>query len=176
MCRAVESGRQIILLRKGGIAEDAGEFAPLHATFWLLPTHTHQQTQGLRDGADELLTGAPAPMGLSCLCRVASVARIERPGDLDALESHHIWKPETIRERFRYRRPGLWLMAVRAWRRHGPWRLGPTPDLAGCKSWVELPEPLSTAETLPVLSDPEFERRLAAVVASVGGGPEVRET
>ena len=37
------------------------------------------------------------------------------------------------------------------------------PELAGCHSWVELPEPLSTAGLRPVIDDDEFAARLAEI-------------
>jgi hypothetical protein len=42
LCRALETGRQIILLRKGGIYESAGEFEVEHRRFLLFPTYLHQ--------------------------------------------------------------------------------------------------------------------------------------
>src|SRR5437588_6595222 len=48
VCRALESGRQMILLRKGGIYEAAGEFEVEHREFLLFPTYLHQNPQMLK--------------------------------------------------------------------------------------------------------------------------------
>src|SRR5438105_870543 len=48
VCDALMTGRQTIILRKGGILEGHGGFAPEHSFFWLYPTHVHQAEQGLR--------------------------------------------------------------------------------------------------------------------------------
>ena len=40
--RALATGRQVILLRKGGIEEEPGEFRVEHAEFFLYPTFEHQ--------------------------------------------------------------------------------------------------------------------------------------
>src|SRR5437764_577573 len=48
VCRALESGRQTILLRKGGIYESAGEFEVQHREFLLFPTYVHQNLKMLK--------------------------------------------------------------------------------------------------------------------------------
>jgi hypothetical protein len=48
ICRALATGRQDVILRKGGIVEDGGEFRPDHASFLLLPTFLHQVTNDQR--------------------------------------------------------------------------------------------------------------------------------
>src|SRR5687767_8620791 len=48
VCRALESGAQMILLRKGGIYEAAGEFELEHRQFLLFPTYLHQNLNMLK--------------------------------------------------------------------------------------------------------------------------------
>src|SRR4029079_16382278 len=53
VCAALEHGRQIILLRKGGIYESAGEFELEHREFLLFPTHLHQNQSILNPEAQK---------------------------------------------------------------------------------------------------------------------------
>src|SRR4051812_30851462 len=48
VCRALEEGRQMLLLRKGGIYESAGEFEVEHREFLLFPTYLHQNVKMLK--------------------------------------------------------------------------------------------------------------------------------
>src|SRR4029078_10883002 len=48
VCDALESGRQIVLLRKGGIYEAAGEFELENPQFLLFPTYLHQNLNMLK--------------------------------------------------------------------------------------------------------------------------------
>src|SRR5580692_10141938 len=48
VCDALATGRQIILLRKGGIYEAAGEFELENREFFLFPTYLHQNTAMLK--------------------------------------------------------------------------------------------------------------------------------
>src|SRR4051812_17983666 len=51
VCAALEGGRQIILLRKGGISEAIGGFELEHREFLLFPTYLHQNLAMLKPEA-----------------------------------------------------------------------------------------------------------------------------
>src|SRR5688500_19722973 len=51
VCAALEHGRQILLLRKGGIYESAGEFELEHRQFVFFPTWIHQNLTMLKPDA-----------------------------------------------------------------------------------------------------------------------------
>ncbi|MFW6125399.1 MAG: DUF1802 family protein, partial [Pirellulales bacterium] len=55
VCRALEEGRQTLLLRKGGIHEEGGRFELAHHQFWLFPTYEHQRHDRLAADAGPLL-------------------------------------------------------------------------------------------------------------------------
>ncbi|HVZ81376.1 MAG TPA: DUF1802 family protein, partial [bacterium] len=46
--KALEEGKQTILLRKGGIAEEGGEFKPEHPEFFLYPTFEHETPAAIK--------------------------------------------------------------------------------------------------------------------------------
>ncbi len=50
---ALGRGEQIVILRKGGIAEVRGGFRAEHDRFWLFPTRFHQQSEGVIESARE---------------------------------------------------------------------------------------------------------------------------
>ncbi len=76
------------------------------------------------------------------------------------LTPFHIWTEETVRKRFHYRKPGLWVLGVRVFRREEPWPLDPNPEQLGCKSWVVLETPLATEGLEPVIDAAQWSRRL----------------
>ena len=49
----------------------------------------------------------------------------------------------TFVERFHYRRPGLFVLPVRIYRRAEPMTLVDTPHFAGCRTWVDLEQELA---------------------------------
>jgi hypothetical protein len=145
VCRALAEGRQSVILRKGGIAEVGGEFRPEHDRCWLYPTHFHeQQRSGLKPEFLQLIDAAEAdrpPAGvlrLTHFVEVADVRFLDRLEDALALDRLHVWSEETVRQRFHYRTPGLYVLTVRVYRARTPVELPENPAYAGCKTWVEL--------------------------------------
>lgn len=191
ICQALESGRQTILLRKGGLADARAGFEVPCRHFWLYPTHFHEASQGtvelpqaLRPAAalpaetrpaaaspsDPAEPQSQAPCGLvpiHLLGEVAETWQLTREEEALALAGHHAWTEATIRQRFVYRRPGLWLLVVRVFRRQVPWQVVESAAMAGCKSWVTLPEALPTTDLAPVLDDLAFAEAVAAVHAAL---------
>ncbi len=162
ICEALAQGRQSLILRKGGIEENAGTFTVDQTRFWLYPTFTHQQNAGIQEDALPLLEEAEAhrpPAGKVCFQHWAEVATIYRIRDelpVLLLSHLHCWSEETIRQRFHYREPGLYLMVVRVHRAPVAHEIVQLPAYEGCKSWVELERPLGIAGSTPVLDDAGF--------------------
>jgi hypothetical protein len=171
VCAALAAGRQTIILRKGGIHEGRDGFRVQHNNFWLLPTNFHQQSDHLAAGADDLLTQVQTeqpPSGEFHLRQFAYVQQVIELGSEAqalALEGLHLWSEKTVRERFHYRQPGLFLLIVRTYQRTTPQVVEEQPSMAGCKTWVDLPATISTGGLAPVLSDSDFESRWKEVVA-----------
>jgi hypothetical protein len=157
VCQALAAGRQTVILRKGGIAEEGGTFRPEHTRFWLYPTYFHEQRKGLKPDAAPLLAAAEAEWPESGTIRLTHfvevvetrfVAELEEALRLDPL---HVWTADTVRQRFHYRSPGLFVLSVRTYRTRTPKTLSEHPAYAGCKTWVELAEAIEEQPADPVL-------------------------
>jgi hypothetical protein len=178
ICRALAEGRQVVIVRKGGIADGPGGFAPEHPDFWLYPTEVHQAQHGLREGWGERpAASAPdsvGPVAISALAHVEHLRHLDSEDLLPALEPFHVWTLETLRKRFHYRKPGLWLLGVRVLRTDQRRTIIPTALQLGCKSWVPLDPPLDTTGLQPVLDDPEWDERMQMLLAAIEPGPVAR--
>ncbi len=164
VCEALLDGRQTLIVRKGGIREDAGRFTPEHRVFWLYPTHSHEAQQGLREGDRQAVpdpgSGPFDPVSLRALAKVELIRYVDSEDVLPALTPFHVWTFETILKRFSYRHPGLWVLGVRMFRRDSPWTLVPSAEQLGCKSWVVLESPLATAGLRPVLDEEAWSEQM----------------
>ncbi|HEX3152226.1 MAG TPA: DUF1802 family protein [Gemmataceae bacterium] len=161
ICRALAAGRQALILRKGGIAEEDGVFRPDHARFWLLPTYLHQNADGLKPAAavwlPEIERERP-PTDVIRLTHFAEVPGVFRADRLDALlelDRLHVWSEATVRQRFTYRQPGLFVLPVRVFALAEPVEVPNRPEYDGCKTWVDFGSELPT-NGQPVLSDRAF--------------------
>lgn len=167
VCQALALGRQALILRKAGIADD--HFALEHTRFWLYPTYVHQQRDGIKPEAAPLLEQAERAKPAGGLVRLAHF--VEVPGLYQVrdewaalvLNHLHIWSEDTIRKRFHYRQPGINVLPVRVYRVPEPIEVPETAAYAGCKSWVELERPAPTDGATPVLDDAAFREVLRSL-------------
>jgi hypothetical protein len=170
VCRALADGRQALILRKGGIEEGPTGFVPEHETFWLYPTHLHEAQQGLRIPPGDSDDTPEGHVPILALARVASIDFLDRLDLLPDLEPWHVWTDETVRKRFEYRRPGLWVLGVRIYSRPDPWLIPITPEQAGCRTWVQLDSPLPTAGLSPTMDDDAFALAMSRLRGALSGG------
>ena len=168
VCRALESGRQVILLRKGGIYEAAGEFEVEHRQFLLFPTYLHQNLKMLKSDAHaqfEARSAEPDQIVISAWAEVTDIVELKSREQMDRIDDEHIWTPPLIDMRFNYRPENpLYLLVVRAYRLREPVTIENTPAYAGCKSWVPLEQPLAMFDATPVLDDVRYEARRKAIL------------
>jgi hypothetical protein len=173
ICQALAEGKQSLIIRKGGIAEATDDFQLQHTRFWLFPTYTHQQRQGIKGEAlpilDQVERNRPPPdiVRLTHFAQVDGVYHVHDIVGPLLLEHLYLWSEETIRKRFAYRSPGLYLMPVRVYKSS---RIHDIPDTAyygGCRTWVELEKELPTEGATPVLSDRDFHDLLVTIESAL---------
>jgi hypothetical protein len=173
VCRALENGRQVLLLRKGGIYESAGEFEVEHREFLLFPTYVHQNLAMLKPEAHagyEPHAEEPRRVRMSAAGVVTDIIQLDARAQMDALADEHVWTPPLIDMRFNYRPENpLYLLLVRAYRLGEPATVENTPAYAGCKSWVPLSESVATGGATPVLDDAAYENRRKAILERLAG-------
>jgi hypothetical protein len=156
ICDALGSGRQSIILRKGGIAEGREGFRFQHPDFLLFPTLFHEQVAKLK-----LPPETPLPHLLARQHTLTHQVRVAWTRDLvdweqiSRLDPFHLWTPQVIRERFEYdEHHGISLAFVRVFSLRVPVTFPDDPKYGGCRSWVNVPDCEETP-TSPVLQDAE---------------------
>jgi hypothetical protein len=177
-CEELEAGRQILLLRKGGISEQRNEFRVEHSDFLLFPTYEHQRADLLRpDLAAHVQAVANArPTGQSVTLRLWAEARavfeVTTEREVLAVSGLHCWSDGYALERLHWRpvKP-LHLVALRVFRLAAPTEFPLLPSYGGCTSWISLADPVSVEGVRPVLSDAEFSDQLARVERALGRAP-----
>jgi len=172
VCRALESGRQMLLLRKGGISESAGEFQVEHREFLLFPTFLHQNLNMLKPTEQADYTPhneEPAEVAISAAGVVTDIIQLKSREQMNKIDDEHIWTAPLLDMRFNYRPENpLYLLLIRAYRLHAPVTIANTPAYAGCKSWVPLELPIEIGDALPVLDDVKFELRRKSILDRIG--------
>jgi hypothetical protein len=131
VCRALASGRQDVILRKGGIVEPGGEFRV-------------EQPESLISEARDLLLDIDAdrpPEGTVVFRHVATVRaarRVQRLEELAAYRPRHVWSDAVVAERFHRWKDELHVLEVEVNALSAPLSVPWHGDYGGCRSWVEL--------------------------------------
>jgi hypothetical protein len=171
VCRALGEGRQILILRKGGIAEGPRGFEVTDRQFFLFPTYLHQAPTSVVPEWRPALAAAcvdpsPGRVPISLYAIVSSWLKITSIDKLRALEGLHIWSDELVFERFhRWSEESVIALLLRVYALPAPVLVDSIPAYAGCKSWITLAEQVPLDGVRPVITDADFERKLAEVRA-----------
>jgi hypothetical protein len=173
---ALRLGRQVLLLRKGGIHDAGGVFELEHTRFWMVPNAFHQDKPLLKPQHLDLLE-APvsnrAQLSVQVLaCAVASWS-VGEEAFVALSQARHIWNEDYLSLRFEYKpQHPLGVVAVRAYEIPAPHTLAGRPEYFGCRSWIELAEPLETVGARPVLEDEVFNTYLGELREVLGAERE----
>jgi hypothetical protein len=171
--KALELGETALVVRKGGIREKA--FAVANRRFLLLPGYEHQKPELLKPEYRALLEEIPGlpddgPLRFTSFAEVRGAYEISEPGSLAAIDPYHIWTPEYAESRFRWRpKKPLTVLALRVYLLPEPVELPYREAYGGCKSWIELEEPICVAGARPALSGEGFERLVSPALEVLRG-------
>ncbi|MHA7964603.1 DUF1802 family protein [Paenibacillus sp. CAU 1782] len=162
--KALQEGKQIIVMRKGGIIEETRDFRLLSHSFYLMPAYEHQRKDLLkppyRDDMDETLRDWSPEMDtmtLSAYAEVSDDIEIRDQETLDRLREFHIWNDTFAEERLKWKRKNpLHLLILKVYALDQPLTIPMKPAYTGCKSWVRLEDEVSRRELTQVVPESKF--------------------
>jgi hypothetical protein len=176
VCDALASGRQAIILRKGGIHEGRSGFSFAHDSFFLFPTRFHAQNDQVKEGGCEPLPEWQPGDLVRITHRAEAVwaKTLTERAQVEALAPYHIYADQVVADRFDWEGKGMasgsiHVALVRVSKLATPWELPYEPKFGGCRSWLTLPEPPSALAAEPVLSDEAFALLQAELESLLGG-------
>ena len=150
ICDALASGRQSILLRKGGIHEGREGFSFAKESFFLFPTRFHAQGEQIREGNVE-----PKPewqpgdqIEITHHAEARWAVTLNDWNQVKALRQFHIYSDDAIRERYEWSGKGMetssiHVALVRVRKLSDPWKFPYEKSMGGCRSWISIPAPPS---------------------------------
>ncbi|MEX1009984.1 MAG: DUF1802 family protein [Chthoniobacterales bacterium] len=174
VCEALGAGRQVIVLRKGGIAEGSGGFRFEHREFALLPTFFHQQTERVvpEAGFAARQTTAEGEQESVEIRHAATLIWHKVITDrtvLAKLQTYHILTPEEVETRFEQKPgPGVQIALLRVYRLDPPQRIAWQKSFGGCRSWAEMEADLESCSRVSVLSDERFAELESELLSILG--------
>ena len=164
ICKALEDGKQMLLLRKGGIMEYRKGFEVKHNEFLLYPTFEHQSIESIKAEYKEKIKEISEEHNTSyynnnrkkinkndnnfdtasnniikLLAKVEDVIEISDKFTLSELRDYHIWSDEYVTMRMNYNpsKP-MNVLLLRIYKIRKPLIVDINDKWAGCKSWIDI--------------------------------------
>jgi hypothetical protein len=163
VCKALEDGKQMLLLRKGGIMEYRKGFEVKHNEFLLYPTFEHQSIESIKAEYKEKLKEILEEQNkfyndnkkkidkdnknfntvsnniIKLLAKVEDVIEISDKLTLSELRDYHIWSDEYVTMRMNYNptKP-MSILLLRIYKIRKPLIVDINDKWAGCKSWIDI--------------------------------------
>jgi hypothetical protein len=156
VCKALEEGRQVLLLRKGGILEYRQGFEIKHNKFLLFPTFEHQSKEYIQpdyiENIDIMLqypltnhynhyhpTANSGRNRLTSYAKVIDVKEVNDKSIIRKLEKYHIWNDRYVNLRMDYNpKKPMSVLLLRVYKMNNPLEVDIRPEWAGCRSWVSV--------------------------------------
>ena len=152
---ALGRGEQIILIRKGGIADPT--FGIEADRFYLYPTYFHQ-------GESE----ARPRVTISHWCEVVRTWTVSDLDVLHRLEPLVAIPRETLEARYRFRPDqALYVIALRTWALASPVEIAYAEAYGGCRSWISVDDEIDIDRSTPVLTEEQLREKIEAVEATL---------
>jgi len=160
---ALTQGKQIILLRKGGLSDQENLFSLEHKEFFMFPTHLHQQR--ITVGREHLEKGSKFDvLTLTTYANSKGIFWVKNLNLLKKLEPFHIFSIDEIKNRFsRGKIPGIQVLLLRVYKLSSPVQIPMLPHFQGCKSWVDLGKEIPLLNFQPVLEDNAFYHQVKQI-------------
>ncbi len=161
ICTALCEGSQMLLIRKGGIREEGGQFHAADSEFFLYSTFEHQKEELLKPQWAARLKQEPSvPPHKVCLRGYAQadcVLLAQNEQQLQAAEEFHICNNLYVEQRFNYNPyDPLTLMLLRVYAFDAPVQVEYNPEYGGCRSWITLQNAPQTIPMHPALSQENY--------------------
>ncbi|MBV9386726.1 MAG: DUF1802 family protein [Chroococcidiopsidaceae cyanobacterium CP_BM_ER_R8_30] len=169
---ALEQGKTILLLRKGGIHEQGGQFKVGHNQVLLYPTYEHQQPSLLKPDYAHLVT--PVPSGwhpetvrISAYAQITAIFQVSDESVVLALLPFHIWTEQFVRDRLKWKpQQPLYILLLRTYKLNSASVIPYRQEYGGCKSWIDIAESITVKGT-PVLDDAAYTRQVHEIAQIV---------
>ena len=150
---ALGRGEQVILIRKGGIADPS--FGVEAERFYLYPTYFHQGEAEARPGVT-----------IEHWCEVVETWSVRDFDVLQRLAPLVAIPMETLEARYRFRPDqALYVIALRTWKLAAPAEVRYRDEYGGCRSWISVDDEIDVDGSTPVLGEAELRAAIETVAS-----------
>ncbi|MEI7026141.1 DUF1802 family protein [Paenibacillus sp. y28] len=175
---AMRKGEQLLIMRKGGIAEETRDFRLASRSFFLYPAYEHQKAEQLkpehRHGIEATLQSwspGQETAHLACYAEVTDEFEVTDETVIQRLSRYHICTDFFAEQRLHWKRnKPLHVLILRVYELEQPLDLPVLPSYSGCKSWIRLETEIEPGLSMkPVLDDARFEALRSEILSAIQG-------
>ena len=153
---ALGRGEQMVLIRKGGIADPF--FGVEAERFYLYPTYFHQGEAEARPSVT-----------ITHWCEVVQTWSVRDFDIVQRLQPLVALPIETLEARYRFcPDQALYVIAVRTWNLATPAEVRYREEYGGCRSWISLDDEIDIDRSAAVLGEPELRAKIENIELTVG--------
>ena len=162
---ALAGGETILLLRKGGIREQAGQFNVADKQVLLYPTFEHQQPDLLKPNFASQVTTVesgwhPEIIRIGSWAEITDVFVVAWEQAIVALFPYHIWNEKFVSDRLKWKQnQPIFILLLRVYRLAEIREIPYIAEYGGCRSWIDLADSIPLEGSEAVLSDREYIER-----------------
>ncbi len=167
--KALEAGKTILLLRKGGIKEVGGRFQVQQQQVLLYPTHEHQKPHLLKLDYAEQVTPVsagwhPQTVRIGSWAEITQIFSVNDALIVKQLLPYHIGNEQFAQEKLNWHpRQPLYFLLLRVYQLPQPLTIAYAQEYGGCQSWINLLELVDLAGSIPVLTKSEYTRQVELI-------------
>ncbi len=159
---ALEKGKTILLLRKGGIRESQGNFQVQSNPVLLYPTYEHQKPHLLKSDYASLVKSVssgwhPQTISIGSWADITDVFQVKNPLTIKQLSPYHIWKENFVKERLKWKQnKPLFILLLRVYLFPKPVIIPYQSTYGGCRSWIQLERNIALKPSNVVMRDDNY--------------------
>lgn len=170
--QALEQGKTIMLLRKGGIREQGGKFKVDHEKILLYPTFEHQNQTLLKPESANFVQPVasgwhPETVKISSFAEITDIISWNNTKNeylINSLIKYHIWNQVFIRDRLQFKpdKP-LYILLLRTYKLSQIYDIPYDSSYGGCRSWIDLQKMISLENMVPVLTQENYDQQVSTI-------------
>ncbi len=167
--KALEQGNTILLLRKGGIKEISGQFQVNHNPVLLYPTYEHQKPHLLKSDYAAFVHAVPSgyhpeKITISSWAKITNIFQVKKLSIIQQLYPDHIWAENFVQKRFNWKpNQPLFVLLLRVFLLPQPLTIPYESTYGGCRSWIQLSQDISLANSHPVISENTYHQKVEKI-------------
>ncbi|MDJ0511285.1 MAG: DUF1802 family protein [Crocosphaera sp.] len=166
---ALEKGKTILLLRKGGIRESQGNFKIQYNPVLLYPTYEHQKPDLLQPDYASLVKSVslgwhPEMISIGSWAEITDVFKLKNLLIIKELFPDHIWTNNFVEERLKWKsNQPLFILLLRVYLFSEAVIIPYQSTYGGCRSWIKLEASIPLKESKVVIEDNKYYQITARI-------------